>query len=202
MLETVLVLPLHIVALLGVMWLGMLTLDRERLAELDFMWAMEQMHMTGFTADQKTAALSGMQTKIFQETDYFEITDATPAQAAGSGWTRSYSSRLKLSQELPEWLAGLNFFFAEKDADDNLIQTYETTLDMAASGEPGAVTATSYVVGRNPDYSTARETATDWEAIAEESFPGTGNSSPVVTVNNPVTEYNRNGNFNTWSALP
>ena len=180
--EVVIVLPLHLVLLLSVIWLGTLQTDYFRLMEMDY-----------FHAFRKEMPLAELKNFYFKDNSSLILTDESSAETAGSGEYLYFSgSRLKAEQRAVPWVAGINVLGKKMFGN-----TDDAVADRTFTVQSGAA-QTSLTVLKNPGYSKDRSTSADWAGIVNEPF--LGNPAHGMVSGAEVAEYSRNVKLELWSA--
>ncbi len=194
MLETVLVLPLHLMLLFGVVWIGTLSFDRLYFSEFSYT-------MQG--ADTTT---DNLKTLFFGENNSLvSITGKNDSTADGTWWKQTTNGNLKLTQDFPSCLNGLTFLMKE---------WFKASSSIPAKMEITENGNTSYF--RNADYYVEEiktesgetrklqrsdifdATTPAWLNVAKERFPA-GEAVDSNISGTAIAEYKRNDAFAEWS---
>ncbi len=180
MLETVLVLPLHLILLFGVVWIGTLSFDRLYFSEFSYT-------MQG--ADTTT---ENLQTLFFGENSFVSISGNPGSEANGTWWKQTTNGDLTLTQAFPDYLDGLAFLMEEWFKASSSVPE---KVEFAENGN------TSYF--KNTAYGTVRAAITDakslaWLNVAKERFP-VGDAVDSNISGTAIAEYTRDPAFAEWS---
>ncbi len=181
MLETVLVLPLHLILLFGVVWIGTLSFDRLYFSEFSY------------TMQGADATTENLKTLFFGENSFVSIT-GNPGVVADTGtwWKKTTNGNLKLTQNFPSCLNGLTILMTEWFKASSSIPE---KMEIAENGN------TSYF--KNTAYGTNRAATTDattvaWLDVAKERFPS-GDAVDSNISGTAIAEYTRHEAFAEWS---
>ena len=185
MMECVIVLPLHLLVLLGTVYLGTLSFDRFDVVSMD--------HFAAFVSHN---SLAGLKAFYAPEDEYITFNNSigTLPPAANVPYYME-STRVVGTRSLPVWLEGirrLSFrFFRILPSKNPLLKE----MSMASfSDSNGGATA----LRKNPRYNVDRNTTTDWAAVANEKFAA--GISPVAVQARELSRYTRNPDCETWSV--
>ncbi len=190
MLETVLVLPLHLILLFGVVWIGTLSFDRLYFSEFSY------------TMQGADTTAENLQTLFFGENSFVSISGNPESEANGTWWKQTTNGDLKLTQAFPDYLDGfavlMKELFKASTSDTDQSDTDQSITDPVEFAENGN---TSYF--KNTAYGTVREAITDakslaWLNVAKESFP-VGDAVNSNISGTAIAEYTRDPAFAEWS---
>ena len=184
LMEAVIALPLHLMLLLSVVWLGTLGNDRISLAMIENYMVMQPAGNIEELAELYHAGDTALQ--------LYSNPSAEPSPA--SGYVYLSENKTKIHRKMPFWLKGLgflgeNYYNGEEIfPEDGIVFGNDNN-----SGNGGAALL------KNPNYTVDRANGTDWAAVAEEKFVY-GPQPPVVNAA-VVNEYTRNTNLTAWGKL-
>ena len=179
MIETLLVLPLHLFLLFGVMWISSLSFNQLAFTQYSF------------TLQGSNANSSDIQSKLWGD-DNFITTSFNNSSGDGNWWKQVSSG--ELTHKFPSYLEGLKVF-----------SKIFTNLDNSIPSELQSNTTLNTFYYKNDSYGIDRtnienaETLT-WLNIAQESFPG---DSTINSGNNAkiIVPYTSNQAFESWSKM-
>lgn len=180
LMETVVAMPLHIMVMLSVVYLGVLSSDRTALAQIESYMVLQPSGSISVLAD-------------FYHADDSDITLQSDPSASPTADQYLYLSEnsVKVTRKMPSWLYGIKifgeiFFDGEEISPD----------DGIVFGNSNAAGASSAALLRNSSYAVDRNTTEDWAAVANEKFVF-GNQPQTVSAA-PVSEYERHGDLVSW----
>ena len=184
LMEAVIALPLHLMLLLSVVWLGTLGNDRISLAMIENYMIMQPGKNIDELAEFYHAGDTAL--KLYS--------NPSAAPSAADGYVYLSENKTKIHRKMPIWLKGLSFFGEsyykgeEIFPEDGIVFSNDNK-----SGNGGAALL------KNPNYTVDRANGTNWAAVAGERFVY-GPQPPVVNAA-VVEEYTRNTNLTAWGKL-
>ena len=184
LMEAVIALPLHLMLMLSVVWLGTLGNDRISLAMIENYMIMQP----GKNIDELAEFYHAGDTAL----KLYSKPSAVPS--AADGYVYLSENNVKIHRKMPIWLQGLSFFgekyFKGEEIfpDDGIVFGNDNI-----SGTGGAVLL------KNPHYTIDRAGGSDWTAVAGEKF--VYGPQPPVQSAAVVGEYTRNANLTAWGKL-
>lgn len=192
MMECIIILPLHLLALLGTVYLGTLGSDRNAVLSMEHFAAFVSKTTLAGAAD----SLAEMKNFYYPEDTYISLKQKPVVPQGG---TDSYlylsKARVDATRSLPVWLEGIRtvsrVVLGLTDDQNKLLQDWS----MSSSSVPEGNSA---FLLKNPSYSRIRSESNLWAEIAAEPFMYGPAPDPVTA--SEVSEYNRNSDCVTWSV--
>ena len=184
LMEAVIALPLHLMLLLSVVWLGTLGNDRISLAMIENYMVMQP---AGNTDELKELYFAG-------DTALRVYSSSASAPSSAAGYVYLSENKAQIHRKMPIWLKGLSFFGEsyykgeEIFPEDGIVFSNDNK-----SGNGGAALL------KNPNYTVDRANGTDWAAVAGERF--VYGPQPAAVNAAVVEEYTRNANLTAWGKL-
>ena len=186
MMECVIALPLHLLVLLGTVYLGTLSSDRAALVSVD--------HFSAFVTESTLAGLKGF---YCPDDDFCTFNHAVAVLTPSKNTPYYFNhTRVETERELPVWLQGIGritqkvFKIVHKENPMPLNGTMAAANDVKGG--------TSAAVIRNPRYTVNRAVTTDWAGVAGEPF--VFGAAPAAVQAKNLSQYNRNPDCETWSV--
>ena len=191
MMEFIITLPLHLLALLGTVYLGTLATDRTAVVGMDHFSAF--ISRTALSSD--SAVVNALKDFYFPEDSYITLKqEHKPVPPPGSDYLYLSQSRLAATRSLPVWLEGIRtvsrLILHLEDESNALLQKNRFT----AFNEKEVVSA---ALLKNPRYTVDRSTTADWAGVANERF--IAGNAPAGAGAIPLSEYTRNPDCEIWS---
>lgn len=192
MMECIVIFPIHLLALFGTVYLGILSTDRNAVVSMD--------HFASFISQTTLSGISGtledMKKFYYPEDEYIALKCKPLSSApASSSYLYLSQTRVEAARSLPVWLEGIrtisSVFLQLDDADNKLLAVQKMKSSNADDGSAAALL-------KNPGYSVDREETTDWSAVANESF--IFGPAPAAVTAQDVSAYTRNSDCETWSV--
>lgn len=217
LLESVVVMPLHLLALFGAMWIGALGVNRNRLVELDRMNAVDKGNrFVAVAPGAEATRLNNLVNLMYSTGDGVTVEDmpvSNPSSTAPNNqWWQHNTSRLVATHSVPNWLAGISAVaeMVAPSASTESTSFFEGTRKFAAQGQAegaAAMPATATSISRNGAYQLSRRDALTLDgcaALAREPFAdGTvvEFSTSVGVEMEPLSTYTRNATMQEWGRF-
>ena len=197
MMECIITLPLHLLALLGVVYLGTLGSDRNAVVSLDHFASF----VTGVTLSGVGHAFGDVDPKLkefyFPGDDFITLKNAqSPVKPSTKEFLYLSSTRMTATRALPVWLEGIRVVSSailQIPEVDNALLVNKT---MASSNNANGGSA---ALLKNSKYALNRAETAEWATVANEKFLF-GPAPAAVTAGN-VSEYTRNTLCEKWSVV-
>lgn len=197
MMECIMVLPLHLLALLGVVYLGTLGSDRNAVVSLD--------HFAAFVSD---ATLSGvghsfgdvdpkLKEFYFPGDEFISLKNAqSPVRPSTKEFLYLSSTCMTGTRGLPVWLEGIrvvsSVILQIPEAENALLKNKTMRSSNDANGGSSALL-------RNSKYAINRAETAAWDTVASEKF--LFGPAPAAVAAGNVSEYTRNTLCEKWSIV-
>ena len=197
MMECIITLPLHLLALLGAVYLGTLGSDRNAVVSLDHFASF----VTSATLFGAVHSFGDVDSKLkefyFPGDEFITLKNTlTPAERSSKDFLYLSSTRVTATRELPVWLEGIRTVSAvllQIPESDNALLEKKT---MSSSNDSNGGSA---ALLKNSKYALNRAETAEWAAVANEKFLF-GPAPAAVTAGN-VDEYTRNTLCEKWSVV-
>lgn len=196
LLEAVITSPLHLVFIMGTLWLGTLSLDRQNLLMLDNACAF--LKPDNISWETIASQDDSFENKNFLWSNGAQFADRTPEAEISNDYLMVSASRMEMTTELPPIIAGIVEIFKFYNGDSNNTNI-PGSLTFASQGSVSELSSSAAWLRKNPAYSIDRTKTDSWQSIANEKFVF-GPQMTQNTVLAGVAEYSRNPVLEKWSV--